>query len=251
METNNTNKQVNDLIFNQQDELMNDVSIFNGQNDDQTNKKVKKRRGNRQLQRYRRKLRKQAIASDAIASSSSSTITNVSIDSESKNSMEIKNQNMETTTSCIISKALVHGSTTITKNKINQQQKKNVKMKLNLNEPISIKEVNTLVELLKSTSIVTDDSMNYTSVHDEIFYQMLSTSFGDTTKLDDYFLNEIEKIEFVRYYTVFMSRLSYAKLLQQQWDYYYHIDITQNIWTDRKNRSTASCTNLKTIIRDT
>ena len=75
-------------------------------------------------------------------------------------------------------------------------------------------------EIAKITSITTDKSMNITNTSDEIFRQILPASFGDTNKLDEYFLNEEEKIEFVRHYTGLISRLSYVKLLKQQWDYF-------------------------------
>ncbi len=150
MEINNTNQQVNDLIFNQKNDITNDLHTSNVQKDHQTNKKRKKTRGNRQLQRYRRKLRKQGMKSDAaIVSSSSSTTTTTttmaSIDSESKKSTEIEDQNMEITTSSIMNEVIVHRSVTNQNRRINRQRNKHTRMKINLNEPISINEVNSLI----------------------------------------------------------------------------------------------------------
>ena len=63
--------------------------------------------------------------------------------------------------------------------------------------------------------------MDDANIPDAIFSQMLSTAFIGTNKLDDYFLNEQEQIDFARHYTGLICRLSYVRLLQQQWDYYY------------------------------
>jgi hypothetical protein len=74
-------------------------------------------------------------------------------DRESKTSTEIEDQNMATTTtSCIINEAITRPPATIKSNKINRQRNKNIKMKVSLNEPININEVNSLVsaELLKN-----------------------------------------------------------------------------------------------------
>ena len=235
-----SNPQQSIEFSSNQDHMVQDLPYSEQQQQQAELKEKKKCRGNRRLQRYRRKLRKQGVNSDAMVSCStvSTTTATDSIDSESEKIVEIKNhQNTETTTLSIFNEAFAHQSTTNRNIRINRQRNKNIKKKISLNEPLNINEVNSMVsgELLKNS----DNSMDDANIPDEIFYQMLSSAFIDTNKLDDYFLNEQEKIDFVRHYTGLINRLSYVKLLQQQWDYYYHIGITQNIWTHQISKHMA------------
>ena len=83
----------------------------------------------------------------------------------------------------------------------------------------------------KKTKIQNEQS-SFTDTPDQIFDQMLLTSFPSEEKLAR-FLNGKDKVEFIRRYTDLLDRLSYLKLKQTQWDYYLQIGQTQNIWTNR------------------
>jgi len=252
MKTNNTNKQVNDPIFNEQDGLINDVSTFNGQNDYQAKKKRKKSRGNRQVQRYRRKLRKEGLSCDAIAS-----LVGTWVSMDPRESIRTTASNAhETTTISMAQHSLAMNPTTIDdsssqmsfgqsslvkKHKINRQRNHNKKMTKRFNYSVYIKDTHSsiLSTAMKNTMIATDNLIKLEDISNEVFYQMLSKAFGDISKLDNYFLNENGKIEFIRQYTSLIYRLSYVQLQQQQWDYYYHIGITHNIWRDRISKHMA------------
>ncbi|CAF1532884.1 unnamed protein product [Adineta steineri] len=194
-------------------------------------KQKKKSRGNRKLQRYRRKLRKQGMDTDTII-----RITDVRVDIDSERSNEIMTQSIETTNSVVI-ETICDEIAMVEKNEkhvnINKHQLVSPKQP-NLKRLIHTNKVNSLtfVQPLKKTSTSNSSPVDYTNIPDQIFFQMLSTAFNDVDKLG-YFLNEKEKIEFIREYTSLIDRLSYVKLQEQQWNYYYHIGMTQNIWSSR------------------
>lgn len=81
-----------------------------------------------------------------------------------------------------------------------------------------------------------DQTVNYTNVPDDVFMEMLYRAFQGTDKLD-HFLNDKDKIAFLRHYTHLMDRLSYVRLQLQQWNYYYHIGKTQTIWLMETSQS--------------
>ncbi|CAF1306853.1 unnamed protein product [Adineta steineri] len=213
-------------------------------------KPKKKSRGNRKLQRYRRKLRKQGINPDTTCL----TDTSIDIDSNNNNS-KILNEPILSTVP-FVNDTIVHQTkmTTITtktdkthtnihKHRLvsSEQPRKNMRMKRNIKRLTHINEVNSLTTMqpLKNILINNDNSIDYTDVPDEIFLEMLSTAFnGNTDRLNCLF-NEKEKIEFVRHYTTLIDRLSYVKLQELQWNYYHHIGITQHIWTKRISKQLA------------
>lgn len=229
------NPQLSIEFSSNQDHMVQELQNSEQQQQEQPKLKAKKKsRGNRKLQRHRRKLRKQGINSNVIISCTTIAAV-IASDSEPKKDVELNiHQDMETTTSCTINEAIDHRLPKVKNDRISRQRRKNIKKKIISNQPLDTDELNTMVltELVKNK----DNSMDCENMPDEIFSQMLSTAFIGTNKLDDYFLTEQEKINFVRHYTGLMNRLSYVKLLQEQWDYYYHIGMTQQIWTHRLSR---------------
>jgi hypothetical protein len=220
------NNEANDLVFNQQNDLTNDVSVSKAQKDYQTNKRVKKSHGNRKLQRYRRKLRNQGLDSDTIAQLTSSWV-----DTTPSKSNEIIQEQNEKTISITVSETMFHPPKPHKKMR-KQNKKKNInnkqiiikKKKINSSEYVSTKKV--------KTPPIIKDSFDYAKIPDEIFSQMFSTAF-DGTQNFVCFLNEDEKIKFIRHYTSLIDRLSYLQLQEFQWKHYYQIGMTQNIWTGR------------------
>ena len=85
---------------------------------------------------------------------------------------------------------------------------------------------------------VIKDSIDYTSVPDEIFAQMFSAAFNEKESLIC-FLNEDEKIKLTRSYTSLIDRLSSVQLQERQWKYYQYIGMTQNIWNGRMAKHLA------------
>ena len=64
------------------------------------------------------------------------------------------------------------------------------------------------------------------------FKQMLSTALDGADKIVRR-LDTNEKVEFTRQYAYLIHRLFYVQLQQEQWDYYYHIGVTENMWNGR------------------
>ncbi|CAF1479408.1 unnamed protein product [Adineta steineri] len=192
-------------------------------------KQKKKSRGNRKLQRYRRNLRKQGMDPDTVI-----RITGAWVDIDSEESSKIMEQNVDKTNSTV-NQTMFDGIAMVEKNKThaNIYQHGLVSPKQpNLKRLIRTNKVNSLISVQssKKTSISNNSSIDYTNVPDQIFFHMLSTAFNDVDKLG-HFLNEKEKLEFIREYTNLIDRLCYVKLQEQQWNYYYHIGMTQNIWS--------------------
>jgi len=71
----------------------------------------------------------------------------------------------------------------------------------------------------------------YTNISNETFNQMLLKAFNGNLEKFNHLINENDKITFIRHYTDLIDRYSYIKLQKSQWNWYYHIGITQNIWT--------------------
>ena len=71
-------------------------------------------------------------------------------------------------------------------------------------------------------------SVDYATVPDEIVSQISITAFNEIEQLFS-FLNEDEKIKFIRHYITLIDRLTYVQLQQFQWKYYQDIGMTQNI----------------------
>ena len=84
----------------------------------------------------------------------------------------------------------------------------------------------------KEKTKIQNEQSSFTDTPDQVFDQMLLTSFQSEEKLAR-FLNGKDRVEFIRRYTGLLDRLSYLKLKQAQWDYYQQIGQTQNIWTNR------------------
>ena len=73
---------------------------------------------------------------------------------------------------------------------------------------------------------------DYLKAPNVAFKQMLSTAMEGADKIVQC-LDTNEKVEFTRQYTYLIHRLFYVQLQQEQWDYYYHVGMTENIWNGR------------------
>ena len=204
------------------------------QSQQQQEKQRNKSRGNRKLQRYRRKLRKQEINADAMAHS-----TRASINIELSKSCQIEQPNIETTSILVAQPVFPPRTITAKKYKQNKQpQRRNTMLKKKTNSsrirtmgPMQLSATTT--DSSKNTSTTTNTTFDSTDVSDQTLYEMLLKAFnGDTEKLTHY-LNGSQNIQFVREYTNLISCLSSIKLKQSQWNWYHHIGITRNIWTTR------------------
>lgn len=201
------------------------------QQQQQQEKQRKKSRGNRKLQRSRRKLRKQGTNADAMAHS-----TRESIDIELSKSYQIEQPNIETKSILVAEPVFRPRTITAKKYKQNkQQQRRNtmLKNKTNISRIRTMSPMQLSTDSSKNTSATTNTTFDSTDVSDETLYEMLLKAFnGDTEKLTHY-LNGSQSIQFVREYTNLISRLSSIQLKQSQWNWYHHIGITRNIWTTR------------------
>ncbi|CAF1495660.1 unnamed protein product [Adineta steineri] len=186
----------------------------------QQHKRNKKSRGNRKLQRYRQKLRKLNQDTGSISQVSNMVMNNdvISISDEVTNESIVD-----------LSKAVIEN------NESTEQGVIDAKMDIKLNQNVSTTK--------KKSQMVTNDLVDYNNIHDDIFIQMLSTAFSNTNKLNQ-LMNHEEQILFIREYTNFIDRLYCLQLQQSQWNYYYHIGITQNIWTGRMAKHLAEKTSI-------
>ena len=73
---------------------------------------------------------------------------------------------------------------------------------------------------------------DYLKVPDFAFKQMLSTAMESADKIVQC-LNTAERVAFIHQYTYLVHRLLYVQLQQEQWNYYYQVGTTQNIWNRR------------------
>ena len=208
------------------------------QSQQQQEKQRNKSRGNRKLQRSRRKLRKQGINADAMARS-----TRESINIELSKSYQIEQPNIETTT-VLVAESVFRSKTIISKKYIkNKQQQRRttiLKQKTNISrittmDPIQLSATTatTKTESSKNTSTTTNTSFDSIDVSNETVYEMLLQAFNDDTEKLTHYLNGNQNIQFASEYINLISRLSCIKLKQSQWNWYHHIGMTRNIWTTR------------------
>ncbi|CAF4417500.1 unnamed protein product, partial [Adineta steineri] len=146
-------------------------------------KNKSKSRGNRKLQRYRRKLRKLNQDTGSI-----SKVSNMVIDND------VLSISDEVTNETVVD----HSTNVIEKNEIVQQQVMDNKTTIELNQDVSTKK--------KKSQMVTNDSADYKNISNDIFIQMLSTAFANKNKLNQ-LMNQEEQILFIREYTNLIDRL--------------------------------------------
>jgi hypothetical protein len=151
MKVNNTTKHVNDR--------MNDMSPSHVQQDHPTHQQVKKSRGNRKLQRYRRKLRKQGIQAESMAG-----LINTWVNSD------VNENNKTSIVKCSSSMSLTELSLVVN-SKNNRQNNNNQEITECCNDSISINETKSsiLVTVMQNTMIKTDDSNHLENISNETF----------------------------------------------------------------------------------
>ncbi|CAF1534205.1 unnamed protein product [Adineta ricciae] len=151
-------------------------------------KKTKtKCRGNRKLQRYRRRLRKQCVQ--------------LSINEELSTASAITKPKESTSIGLIVDE--------------------------------------TTVSMKKCTTVTaTNDSVDYTTVSDEVLQQKTSQAFNRSEKFNNIF-NQVERIHFIRQYISLIDQLSFHQLQEIQWKDYQHIGTTRNMWHGRMSKVTA------------
>ena len=238
-DTNNATADASDLIITDAqlwDSLLEDhVQVI--RHEEQSQQKSKKKcHGNRKLRRYRRKMRKRAMNTDA-----RSQLTNPSVDNESETNNTIPPQNTETTSSSI-HESVVHQTTVTKKRNMNNRYSLSLETKNNLKRLTNFIDIDTIsiIQSSKNLMATIDTSFDYMNTSDEAFHRMLLQAFINDTEKLNHFLNENEQIPFIRRYTSLMGRVSYIKLQQLQWDWYYDIGMTRNIWTGRIQKDVAA-----------
>ena len=193
----------------------------------QHEKQKKKCRGNRKLQRYRRKIRKQGMDSHTITE-----LINSCIDTKQSKTDAVIQQNEQT--GKLSGNESIRYSTKQVKKKnkknINEQHTANERKKSKSNESVSNK-------IFKELTMI-NDSVDCATVSDEIVSPISITAFHEIEQLF-IVLNEDEKIKFIRHYITLIDRLSYVQLQEFQWKYYHNIGITQNTWHRRLSKHLA------------
>lgn len=185
----------------------------------------KKSHGNRKMQRYRRKLRNQGMKPDTIAKLISEWVNVAPVITEKVTELntEITKTSANDTIVCSLV-PIQYKEKILEKKKIIKRRKLVKKKKTASSRYLSTRKM--------KASTKTKDSVDYNTIPDEIFLQMLSTDTNGTQKFDCY-LNGDEQIKFIRQYTTLIDRICYLELQKFQWKFYHHIGMTQNIWTGR------------------
>ena len=183
-------------------------------------KQKRKSRGNRKLQRFRQKLRRQGMDSHSRIDLEQSKTDEVS----TKNERIIKPSVNERTFDSI-KRNKKEGTRNISEQQITikkQQSKSNASVSNNILEDLTT--INDLVDC--------------TTIPDEIVSQISTTAWNEIETLSS-FLNENEKTKVIHHYISLIDRLSYVQLQEVQWKYYHEIGMTQNIWKGRMSKHLA------------
>ena len=194
----------------------NQSDMVQKQSQQQQEKQRKKSRGNRKLQHYRRKLPQQGMDSDTTAEMNNSWVHTSLLKAN-----EVTQQTTQTTESTV-GENVMSPLKSIKENKSNTKQFINKKKK-------SLSSTYVSMEIVKPPPAMTNDSIDYTSIPDEVFSHMFSIAFNGIENMNN-FSNEDQKIQLIRHYTSLIDRLSYVQLQEVQWKHYHHIGRTQNIW---------------------
>ncbi|CAF1645710.1 unnamed protein product, partial [Didymodactylos carnosus] len=157
----------------------------------QQHEQKKKSHGNRKLQRYRRKLRNQGMNPNTIAEVISSTWVDMDLSVPNQATQE-----KEETPNSTANETMFYPPKPI-KKKTKKKNKKNINKKQTIIKKKKNKSDEYVSKRKVKESAKINDVIDYTSVPDEIFSQMLSTAFNGIEQLNC-FLNEDEKIAFIR-----------------------------------------------------
>ena len=210
----NFNNNTNNTLFNHSDIQCNPAWYPSSSNQDQIiqetqysqqqnqyDKQKKKCRGNRKLQLYRGKLRKQGVNSQTITE-----LINSYIDTKQSKTDKVIQQN-EQTGKLNDNDSIPYSTKQIKKN-INEQHTAIERKKNKSNQSVSN-------EIFKELTVI-NDSVDYATVPEEIVSEIPITAFNEIGQLF-IVLNEDEKIKFIRHYISLIDRLSYVQLQEFQW----------------------------------
>ncbi len=87
-------------------------------------------------------------------------------------------------------------------------------------------------QFLSNYSMMTDANLK------EIMLSTYSSTHFDMNLLEK-FLDTNEKVIFIRQLLELTNKLNYSKLQDEQWSYYYHLGITEGIWTGQVSKKMA------------
>ena len=194
-------------------------------------KPKKKSRGNRKMQRYRRKLRNQGMKPDTMVKLISECVNMDPSTTEKITELNTDTSKTSANDTSVCSLVPIQHKQKILEKKKSIKRRKLVKKKKTASSRyLSTRKV--------KASANTKDSVDYNTIPDEIFLQMLSTDTNGTQKFDCY-LNGDEQIKFIRQYTSLIDRICYLQLQEFQWKYYHHIGMTRNSWSGRITKHIA------------
>ncbi|CAF3228197.1 unnamed protein product [Rotaria sp. Silwood2] len=137
------------------------------------------------------------------------------------------------------------GSKTISNEIMHQSIQKDI-IEINQDKSISVSQRSSLKK--KYYPLTTGSNIDptlflsdYLMISTENFQQMLFTII--TTDIGRNFLVELfkneETLTYICQFTQFINKLTYFKLQNDQWTYYYHLGMTKGIWTRRVSKKMA------------
>lgn len=111
---------------------------------------------------------------------------------------------------------------------------------LSISQQSSIKQMPNCLDIATNTD-PTLLLIDYLTISNAKFKEMLQTLASediDTNPLIE-LLNKEDVFIFIRQLTQLVNKLNYSKLQHEQWSYYYHIGMTDGIWTGRVSKKMA------------
>ncbi|CAF1492095.1 unnamed protein product, partial [Adineta steineri] len=238
--------QPHDLILSTAEE------VIQTQEESKKNKK-KKCRGNRKLQRFRAKLKRQGLNNEAIT-----TVINT-YNNPSRPEEEENVQNIDVNVQDFIelhqqAQEEVHGMVQEMATKRKRELRGGVTTSISqvsIAQPLTKRQRSTtIIDLtqVKTNSKKSADKIkpNYLNTSDHIFKQMLLKALeGVENTIQS--LDTPEKLEYARTYAQLVNDLFYFRLKQDYWDHYYKIATSTSIWSLELSKQIIKENNLNRI----
>lgn len=206
----------------------------------QVKKKKKKCRGNRKLQRFRAKLRKQGFNNETIATLIN-TYNNV-INQDQNNKEQLTSSNMDVVlrlkpTTSELQNENVNKTMKSTKRKRETRRSTTGGVTASMSEislsnlPRKRRQYFTTRHNIIEEQTSTESKPKYLKIPDQIFKEMISKSLVGENNINQ-LLDTSEKLQFVRIYAHLLNNIFYLKLEQDFWQHYEKLCLSEEtIWS--------------------
>ncbi|CAF4027856.1 unnamed protein product [Adineta steineri] len=221
------------------------------QQQEESRKKKKKSRGNRKLQRFRAKLKKQGLNAEAITMmintyndrSNQHDIENVedpvNQDINVQDLVQLNQQEVRNVLEDIVTRVTTKRkreirptgvTTSVSQISMVQPPEKRPRSATTTTTTTATTVNNVVQPKNKSKKTTSDMKPNYLNTSDHIFKKMLSTAFEGADYICPLF-DTREKLQYARVYAQLLNDLFYLRLKQDFWNDYYNILVTTGVWS--------------------